>query len=498
MEYVTTTSAASRFATGCLIVGVFDDGRLGAVAEQLDAACKGRISQLVKQGDVSGEIGSASVCHAPEGIRAKRLLIAGMGKQSEFGVRNYRRAVAAAMDALRDSKLQDIAVYLTLEDVPGTNAYYRTRYALETIGNKLYRFDNLKSEKQRPVMPLKKIAVAAATRSDAGKAGTACEHADAIVNGMALARTLGDMPPNICTPSYLARTAQQLAKKHRNLDCRVLNAAEIKRLGMHSFLSVARGTVEPAKLIVMKYKGAQSGAPTVLVGKGITFDSGGISLKPGLDMDEMKFDMCGAAAVIGTMAAVATLKLPINVNVIVPTCENLPSGTATRPGDIVRSMSGQTIEILNTDAEGRLILCDALTYARRFKPASIVDVATLTGACVIALGHHMTAIMSNDEGLGSELFDSSVGANDLGWRMPMSEDYEDQLKSNFADVANIGGRDGGAVTAACFLGKFAEGMKWAHLDIAGTAWRSGEAKGATGRPVPMLAEFLLRRAKALP
>jgi len=498
MEYVTTTSAASRCATSCLIVGVFDDGVLGASAEQLNEATKGLLARFVKQGDVSGELGCASVCHAPEGVRAKRLLVAGLGKKSEFNVRNYRRAVASAMDVLRDSKIKDVAVYLTLEDVPGTNAYYRTRYAVETMGNKLYRFDNLKSEKQRPVMPLRQITVAASSRSDATKAATACEHADAIVNGMALARMLGDLPPNICTPSYLAKTAQQLARKHRSLETHVMNAAEIKRLGMHSFLAVARGTVEPAKLIVMKYKGAKSGAPTVLVGKGITFDSGGISLKPGLDMDEMKFDMCGAAAVIGAISTIAALKLPINVNVIVPTRENLPSGTATRPGDIVRSMSGQTIEILNTDAEGRLILCDALTYARRFKPESIVDVATLTGACVIALGHHMTAIMSNDDDLGSRLLESSVGANDLGWRMPMNEDYEDQLKSNFADVANIGGRDGGAVTAACFLGKFARDMKWAHLDIAGTAWRSGEAKGATGRPVPMLTEFLLRRAKALP
>jgi len=272
----------------------------------------------------------------------------------------------------------------------------------------------------------------------------------------------------------------------------------MKRLGMHSLLSVTAGTVLPAKLIVMRYTGATKQAPVVLVGKGVTFDAGGISLKPGPGMDEMKFDMCGAASVIGTIAIVAKLKLPINVVVVVPTCENLPSGTATRPGDIVKSMSGQTIEILNTDAEGRLILCDALTYAKRFKPAALIDVATLTGACVIALGHHRTAVMSSNDKLADSIIDAGIAADDRGWRMPLAQEYERQLKSNFADFANVGGRDGGAITAACFLSKFTKGTEWAHLDIAGTAWRSGRKKGSTARPVPMLTEFLLQRAGALP
>jgi leucyl aminopeptidase len=267
---------------------------------------------------------------------------------------------------------------------------------------------------------------------------------------------------------------------------------------MHSFLSVSAGTTLPAKLILLQYKGAGTDKPVVLVGKGITFDAGGISLKPGPGMDEMKFDMCGAASVIATLAVVARLKLPINLNVIVPACENLPSGTATRPGDIITSMSGQTIEVLNTDAEGRLILCDALTYSKRFKPEVVIDVATLTGACVIALGHHLTAIMSRSDKLADEITVAGVAADDRGWRMPIADEYDRQLDSNFADFANVGGREGGAITAACFLSKFTDGMNWAHLDIAGTAWKSGKAKGSTARPVPMLAEFVLRRARAIP
>ncbi|MCK5325264.1 MAG: leucyl aminopeptidase, partial [Woeseiaceae bacterium] len=282
------------------------------------------------------------------------------------------------------------------------------------------------------------------------------------------------------------------------LTTRVLNEAEMKRLGMHSLLSVTAGTSEPAKLIVMQYKGGGRDKPVVLVGKGVTFDSGGISLKPGPGMDEMKFDMCGAASVIGTMATVAALKLSINVNVVVPTVENLPGSKATVPGDIVKSMSGKTIEILNTDAEGRLILCDALTYSRRFKPAAIIDVATLTGACVIALGHHHTGVMSNHDKLAEEIIAAGISTDDRGWPLPLGEDYAQQLKSNFADFANVGGRDAGAITAGCFLGKFTDGLNWAHLDIAGTAWHSGQKKGATGRPVPMLSEFLLSRCGALP
>ena len=498
MEFFTTTSAASRRAAGCVIVGVYEKGKLGLGAAAIDAASKGLIKRHVKDGDISGRSGTSLLLPAVPGVRSQRVLVVGLGKSGEFGVNQFRLANETAIKLIKGSKVRDIVNYLTLEDVAGSSPYYLARYAVETAGNCFYSFNEMKSGKKRRAPLIKKIGLAVNKRGDAAKTILGAEHAQAIVEGMSLARDLGNLPANVCTPSYLARAAQKVARQQRSVTTKVLGEAEIKRLGMHSFLSVAGGTKEPAKLIVMQYRGAAKKKPVVLVGKGITFDAGGISLKPGPGMDEMKFDMCGAASVIATMSIAAKLKLPINLNVVVPTCENLPSGTATRPGDIVTSMSGKTIEILNTDAEGRLILCDALTYARRFKPDVMIDVATLTGACVIALGHHRTAVMSKHDDLANDITDAGIAADDRAWRMPIAEEYEKQLRSNFADFANIGSREGGAITAACFLGKFTKGINWAHLDIAGTAWRAGGKKGSTGRPVPMLTEFLLKRAGALP
>ena len=497
MRYFTTTSAASRRAGSCIIVGIYERGRLGEAASDIDKASQGQIQHHIKRGDLSGELGRTHLLTSVDGVKAQRVLVVGLGKRGAFGVRQFRQATAAAINALKSGKVADVANYLTLEDIKGISPYYLARYCVETLGDSLYRFTELKSKRRNPPIALKRFGLALRKSGDASIVMRAAKHADAIVGGMTLAKDLGNLPANICTPSYLARTAQRLARENKNLQTSVLGEPEMKRLGMHSLLSVTAGTVLPAKLIVMKYKGTTKQAPVVLVGKGVTFDAGGISLKPGPGMDEMKFDMCGAASVIGTMAVIAKLMLPINVNVVVPTCENLPSGTATRPGDIVKSMSGQTIEILNTDAEGRLLLCDALTYAKRFKPAALIDVATLTGACVIALGHHRTAVMSNNDKLAESIVNAGNAADDRGWLMPLAEEYAGQLKSNFADFANVGGRDGGAITAACFLAKFTEGTEWAHLDIAGTAWRSGQKKGSTGRPVPMLTELLLERAGAL-
>jgi leucyl aminopeptidase len=498
MEYFTTTSKASRRAVDCVIVGVYERGKLGAGAADIDAASKGAIKRHLKSGDISGNLGRCAVLTDVDGVRATRVAVVGLGKISEFDASRYRQAVAAALQAVSQSKSRQILNCLTLESVNGTDAYYLARHTAQAVGDTLYRFTAMKSGRKAPAMPLKQVGLALAKRGDAARAKRGAEHGDAIAAGMSLAKELGNLPANICTPSYLARAAQKLARENKNLQTRVLNEAEMKRLGMHSLLSVTAGTKEPARLIVMQYKGKVGQKPVVLVGKGVTFDSGGISLKPGPGMDEMKFDMCGAASVIGTIAAVARLRLPINLNVVVPAVENLPSGIATKPGDIVKSMSGQTIEILNTDAEGRLILCDALTYSRRFKPDTIVDVATLTGACVIALGHHRTAVMSTNDDLADEIVNAGISAEDRGWHMPLAEEYANQLKSNFADFANVGGRDGGTVTAGCFLSKFTDGMNWAHLDIAGTAWKSGKQKGATGRPVPMLTEMLLARCGALP
>ena len=498
MDYFTTTSNAARRAVDCVIVGIYDRDKLGAAAAHIDTASKGAIKRLIKQGDLSGQLGRCVVLNDVAGVRAPRVAVVGLGKASQFGVRQFRLGLEAAVRSVAQTRSKSILNTLTLENVAEASAYYLARYTAQTVGDALYRFTEMKSGKRKAASPLKQVGVSVAKRGDAARVTRGTKHGDAIVAGMTLAKNLGNLPANICTPGYIARTAQQLARKHKKLTTRVLNEAEMKRLGMHSLLSVTAGTKEPAKLIVMQYKGTTGAKPIVLVGKGVTFDSGGISLKPGPGMDEMKFDMCGAAGVIGTMATVAKLGLPVNLNVVVPAVENLPSGNATKPGDIVKSMSGQTIEVLNTDAEGRLILCDALTYSRRFKPDVIIDVATLTGACVIALGHHRTAVMSNDDGLSTDLVAAGVAADDRGWPMPLGDEWAAQLKSNFADFANVGGRDGGAITAGCFLGKFTKGMNWAHLDIAGTAWKSGKQKGASGRPVPLLTEFLLDRCGALP
>ena len=498
MEYFTTTSNAARRTADCVIVGVYDKGKPAAGAAEIDEASDGELGRLVKSGDISTQSGRCSVLTNVTGVRPTRVAVVGLGKAGQLDALGFTGAVAAAARAIAETRCAEVLNTLTLEPVANADIYYLARHTVQAFGEAMYRFDRMKSGRKKPVMPLKKIGMSVLGRGDSRSAMKGAQHAAGILKGITLARDLGNLPPNVCTPSHLARTAQKLATGKGKLTTRVLNEAEMKRLGMHSLLSVTAGTAEPGKLIVMQYKGGGREKPVVLVGKGVTFDSGGISLKPGPGMDEMKFDMCGAAGVIGTMAAVVALKLPVNLNVVVPAVENLPGSKATVPGAVVKSMSGQTIEILNTDAEGRLILCDALTYSRRFKPQTIIDVATLTGACVVALGHHHTGVMSNDDDLAAEIIGSGTRAADRGWQLPLTEDYTKQLKSNFADMANVGGRDGGAITAGCFLGKFTDGMSWAHLDIAGTAWHSGQKKGATGRPVPMLTEFLLSRAGALP
>ena len=498
MEYFTTTSNAARRAVDCVIVGIYERGKLAAGAGDIDAASRGYLKAHIKAGDVKSAAGRCVVLTGVPGVKARRVAVVGLGKSGKLDAKVFRKAVAAAIQALNGSKTKSVLNTLTLESVEGSSPYYLARYSVETLGDVLYRFTEMKSGRKKKPMALSSYGHSIAKRGDAAKAKLGAAHGDGIAHGVHVAKDLGNLPANVCTPSYLARTAKKLATGNGRLTTQILNESDMKRLGMGSLLSVTAGTVEPAKLIVMKYKGAGNAAPVVLVGKGVTFDTGGISLKPGPAMDEMKFDMCGAAGVIGTMAAVAKMKLPINLNVVVPAVENMPGSKATKPGDIVKSMSGQTIEILNTDAEGRLILCDALTYTRRFKPDTVIDVATLTGACVVALGAHRTAIMSNSDELRNEIFAAGDSAGDNGWPMPLGEEYAAQLKSNFADMANIGGPGGGAVTAGCFLGKFTDGLNWAHLDIAGTAWRSGSKKGATGRPVPMLSQLLLERSGTLP
>lgn len=494
MEFFVSTAAPSRQRTDCAIVGVYEKGVLTETAHALDRRIGGRIAKLVKRGDIRGKAGETLLITDVDGAASERVLIVGLGPRASFKRKQYRKALASALGAIGRTGARNAVSYLGLEEIPDGDSYSLARAAAEVVGNAQYRIPDHKTTNKRPKSTLTKFGVAVASRADRAHAERGLTHGQGIVAGMSLMRDLANHPANVCTPSYLSNAAKALARDYPDIRVRVLNEAECRRLKMGSFLSVTHGSEEPARLIVLEYQGtARKANPTVLVGKGVTFDTGGISLKPPSNMDEMKFDMSGAASVLGTFKAVAELELPINLVGVVPACENMPSGRATKPGDIVKSMSGQTIEVLNTDAEGRLILCDAITYARRFNPDAIIDIATLTGACVIALGNHYSGLFSNDDELSAALKAAGERADDRAWPMPIGEEYAEQLKSNFADFANVGGREGGAITAACFLGKFTEGLRWAHLDIAGTAFLGGSQKGSTGRPVPLLVDYLLNK-----
>ena len=502
MEFSIKTGVPEKQKSACVVVGVFEDGTLDAAASRLDKASGKRLGQLIERGDLSGKAGSSLVLHDLPGTVCARVLLVGLGKRDDFGDKAYAAALRNALKALAQTGAEDAVVYLTTLAVGERSPAWKVRQALIAAGDASYRFDQFKSS-PADERALTHLAFAVAKDSEQKAAETALTQGLAIAEGCALARDLGNLPGNVCTPEYLARTARELADEF-GLELEVLEREDMEQLGMHSLLSVAKGSRQAPKLIVAHYRGAptkkggkKNKGPLVLVGKGITFDSGGISLKPGEGMDEMKFDMCGAASVLGTLKTVAQLALPIDLTVIVPATENMPDGAASKPGDIVASLSGQSIEILNTDAEGRLILCDALTYAERFEPAAVIDVATLTGACVVALGHVATGLFTNDDELAADLLAAGGTALDRAWQLPLWDDYQDLLKSNFADMANIGGRWGGSITAACFLSRFARKYTWAHLDIAGTAWKSGADKGATGRPVPLLAHYLIDRAGKL-
>ena len=486
----------------CIVVGVFASRKLTAAARALDVVAGQRISAIVERGDMNGKAGTSLVLHDLPGAPCERIILVGLGKEKEFSGKEYAAAIRCAVKAIAQTGAVEATLFLSEIAVKKRSAAWRVRQAAILAQEALYRFEQFKKKDETP-RPLARLRFAIEARANVASAERALAQGLAIAAGVAQARTLGNLPGNVCTPSHLAETAQAIAGEY-DLECQVLERAEMEALGMGSLLSVAKGSQQAPKLIVAHYRGARSSKkneadekPLVLIGKGITFDSGGISLKPGAEMDEMKFDMCGAAGVLGTLKAVAQMQLPINLTVIVPTCENMPSGSSSKPGDIVRSMSGQTIEILNTDAEGRLILCDALTYAERFKPQAVIDVATLTGACVIALGHVASGLFANDDELARALLEAGEAAQDRAWQMPLWDDYQDLLKSNFADMANIGGRAGGSISAACFLSRFAKKFDWAHIDIAGTAWKSGADKGATGRPVALLAHYLLEHCGQL-
>jgi leucyl aminopeptidase len=477
----------------CVVVGVFEGQTLSGAGRQLDVLSKGLVARLIKSGDMTGKSGTTFLLHEVEGIGAARVLLVGLGKQDKFEAKGFTDAARAAWRALASTRAAHVMWLLTQVPVKNHGADWAARVSVSVARDLAYRYTETKSKPEPDERALKKVTLVV-DPADEKATKVALKQAVAIANGSDLTRDLGNLPPNICTPTYLGNAAKKLAKDFK-LKVEVLGQKQIEALKMGSFLSVAKGSIQPPQFIVLHYQGAAAKqAPVVLVGKGITFDTGGISLKPGAAMDEMKYDMCGAGSVLGTMSAVAEMGLKLNVVAVIPTCENMPAGNAVKPGDIVTSMSGQTIEVLNTDAEGRLILCDALTYAERFKPAAVVDVATLTGACIVALGHHNSGLFSKDDALADELLAAAKKAGDPAWRLPLDDEYQEQLKSNFADVANIGTPGAGSVTAACFLSRFTEAYPWAHLDIAGTAWKSGASKGATGRPVPLLSQFLIDRA----
>ena len=491
MEFSIKSAAPEKLRTDCLLVGVYEGKKLTDLAKAVDAASDKALSAVLKSGDMEGKAGSTLLLRHLSGLSATRVMLVGLGKADEISLKTLRNTLRAAIKAL-PAGVEQLATDLASLAVKKTTVQQRAAALAEVALDATYKVNAIK-QTSTEAHALQQLTLLV-DKADQAAAEAGASQGASVGQGVALAKDLGNLPPNICTPTYLGKQAEKLAKDY-GFKVEVLDQAAIEKLNMGSFLGVTRGSEEPPRFIVLQHQqGKKSQKPVVLVGKGITFDTGGISLKPGADMDEMKYDMCGAASVLGVFKALGELKLSLNVVGLIPTCENMPSGRATKPGDVLTSMSGQTIEVLNTDAEGRLILCDALTYAERFEPAAVIDVATLTGACVIALGHHVSGLFANNDALAKALLAAGEQAGDRAWQMPLWDDYQGQLDSNFADMANIGGRAAGSITAACFLSRFAKKYDWAHLDIAGTAWKSGKEKGGTGRPVPLLVTYLLDQA----
>ena len=493
MRFSVTTSPIDKPKASLRAVALFHKRKLGVHGETLDHALEGRIAGVIKAGESDGDAGGTLLIPAPAKGTAGIVLV-GLGPRKDFSRKPVRKACSALAKLLVERPADTVAIAVDDLLPPDEGVGWLVHTLVSAIGDAGYRFTTYKGKEEVKPVRLKTV-ILCVTEEQEAEAERACAEAEAILAGAQHTRDLGNAPPNVIYPEALAEDARELARKHKKLKATVLDEKELKKLGAGAILAVGQGSERPPRLIALEYGGAgKDDAPIVLVGKGITFDTGGISLKPGEAMDEMKYDMCGAATVLGVMQAVAELKLPLNVIGVVTSAENMPDGRACRPGDIVTTMSGQTVEILNTDAEGRLVLCDALTWVERFKPKAVIDIATLTGACIIALGHQASAVLGNNEELVDALKAAGTASHDRTWELPLWEEYQEQLKSNFADMANIGGRPAGTITAACFLSRFAEKYPWAHLDIAGVAWKSGKEKGATGRPVPLLVRYLLDQA----
>jgi leucyl aminopeptidase len=493
MDYSIETAPLKELQSDCIIVGVYQNLQFCPSTSLLNDIHQGIISDIINRGDVSGKNGETLLIHILPDSGIQRILLVGLGEKAKLTSKNYRKALLAAVNYLKKTSIKSVACSLAECEVEGYNWQWKTRQVIEVFNDALYQYTHTKSDKSTESKLEELSIIAPDFELTLAQAGLA--QGRAIAEGVAFTKYLADLPANICTPAFLAEQAIALANKHGKLEVNILEESDMQALGMGCLLAVSRGSRQPAKLITLNFQGGdKNNKPIVLIGKGLTFDAGGISLKPGLGMDEMKYDMCGGAAVLGTILAAAEMDLPLNIVGLIPASENLPDGDANKPGDILTSMSGKTVEILNTDAEGRLILCDTLTYAERYNPDVVIDLATLTGACLVALGRVPSGLLANDDLLCNDLLAASETANDSLWRLPLWEEYQEQLKSNFADLANIGGKDAGTITAACFLSQFAENFRWAHLDIAGTAWRTGQNKGATGRPVPLLSQYLINRA----
>jgi leucyl aminopeptidase len=490
LEFALNRDAPAAASTDCVVVGAFADKTLTPAAQALDDASNGRLRALLERGDIEGKTGRTVFLHDLSGVKAPRVLVVGLGEPGKFAVPQYLKAVGDAARALKTGPVKSALFTLSEIAVPGRDHAWNVRQAVIATSHACYRYVATLGEKnkKRKETGLERLDIA-------GNDNDALAQGKAIAAGVAFARELGHLPPNICNPAYLAEQARAFAAKFDDTECEVLEREDMDKLGMGSLLAVARGSSNPPKLIVMRYRNGGDAKPYALVGKGITFDTGGVNLKTQGGIEEMKYDMCGAAGVMGTFVAAVGLKLPINLVVIVPAVENAIDGNAYRPSDVITSMSGKTIEVGNTDAEGRLILCDALTYAQKFEPQALVDVATLTGACMIALGRYASGLMSKHDDLANELLAAGETTFDRAWRLPLWDEYQSMIDSTFADVYNIGGRWAGAITAGCFLSRFTEGQRWAHLDIAGSA--SGEGKNglATGRPVGLLAQWLMDRSE---
>ncbi|TKB48604.1 leucyl aminopeptidase [Ferrimonas sediminicola] len=498
MEFSVKSGSPEKQRSACIVVGVFEPRRLSAVGEQLDRISDGYISNLLRRGDLEGKPGQMLLLHHVPNVLSERVLLVGCGKERELDERQYKQIIAKTINTLNETGSMEAVCFLTELHVKGRDTYWKVRQAIETTQSTLYTFDALKSKKDETRRPLRKMVFNVPTRRELTVGEKAIAHGLGVAAGSKLCRDVANMPPNICNPAYLASQARQLAEQYDKLRVEVIGEEQMSELGMNCYLAVGRGSDNESMMTVCHYQGGdQDQRPIVLVGKGLTFDSGGISLKPGEAMDEMKYDMGGAAGVLGTLKAVCELDLKANIVFVLAGCENMPDGKSYRPGDILTTMSGQTVEVLNTDAEGRLVLCDALTYVERFDPELVIDTATLTGACVIALGKHASGLLSNQNSLAHDLQHAGEQSGDRCWRLPLWEDYQEQLKSPFADMTNLGGRPAGTITAAAFLSRFTKKYSWAHLDIAGTAWESGANKGSTGRPVPLLTQFLLSRTGEL-